>query len=376
MNYLISLIVLLGSTTLYAAEKMSYIEYSLRQAEKTKYENLENYKKNTRKNKKTANTAQVSQQNGRVLQEVSTTRAGRTRIIKNIQQPTMKKIGNDLSFSYYAQFLGPSLGGDYQSGATYNRFNTGQDDNGNAMDATGSYQVFHALTIGYQLSLNTKVYYGYSFQDDINDGIKYEEENLDGSTSEWERSKGPSDNNKRAGFTFFNVINNDYVSLSLNTFYEFASTTGADGHEMEYGLGIAPTLSIKSDVSGLSYGISSEIQRNYYKNNEYYAKFFDGSSSTIKTKPQTLLVSVSPYLNYIISDLVTFKSSLQFDWDQKGDEVNSNDIYNKNLDDIAKIGLGFNLGSGISTGLYLDIALEEASLAKTAVGANINFNVF
>lgn len=378
MNFLISLVIFFGTASVFATEKMSYIEYSLKKAEKIKYENLENYKKQTLKKKETVNedTTIVPSQNGRILQEVSTSRAGRTRIIENIQQPAMKRIGNDLSFSYYAQFLGPSLGGDYQSGATYNRFNTGQDYKGDPLDATGSYQIFHALTIGYQLSTNTKLYYGYTFQDDINEGIKYRTKNFDGSYSEWERGKGPSDNNKRMGVTFFNVINNDYVGLSLNTFYEFPSTLGSVNSDMSYGLGIAPTLSIKSNIAGLSYGISGEIQRNFYEDQEYYTRFSDGTRNNIPTRHQTLLINISPYLNYIISDLVTFRTALQFDWDQRGDQVNTFEDYNKNLDDIAKIGLGFNMGSGISTGIYLDIAIEDPSIEKTALGASVNFNVF
>ena len=309
------------------------------------------------------------------MQEVSTKKSSINRMIQPIEQPALKKLGNDLSFSYGVQFLGPSLGGDRQSGATYNRFKTGQDWKGDAQDATGSYQFFHALTLGYQLNMNTKLYYGYTFQDDINEGIEYETTNLDGSTTTYERQKGVSDNNKRIGATFFNVVNNDYVGLSLTTFYEFASTVGSDGKDMEYGLGIAPSLYFKSDVAGLSYGISAEIQRNFYKQQEYYTRC-GNQDCPIPTKYQTLLISVNPYVSYMLSDMTSISATLQFDWDQKGDEVESFEVYNKNMDDILKLATNFSLAPGINTGLFLDIAIEDPAPEKTALGLTANFNVF
>ena len=370
MKFMLSLLFLVSTSSLFAEEGMSYIEYSLRKEEQSKFKNLENYKKNTKKKK--ANEAVVSTQNGRVTQEVSTQKSGRTRIFQTIQQPTLKKIGTDLNLNYYTQFLGPSLGGDYQSGATYNRFNSGQDYKGDSNDPTGSYQVFHAITIGYQLSLNSKIFYSYSFQDNINKGIEYTVQNENGTESTYYRNKGPSDNNKRMGVNFFNVINNDYVSLSLTPFYEFPSTYGSETSDMNFGLGLIPSLSIKSNIIGLSYGVGAEIQRNFYDRNQHN----DCETCNYPTRFQTLVVNVTPYLNYQISDLSTFKTSLQFDWDQQGDEVNSTEKFNKNLDDTIKYGFGFNMGSGIATGFYLESALEKASLARTALGLYAGFNLF
>lgn len=373
MNFILSLILLVSTTSLFADEGMSYIEYSLLAKERAKFKNLEEYKKSLKKRKK--NTAVVSSQNGRVMQEVSTKKSSINRMIQPIEQPALKKLGNDLSFSYGVQFLGPSLGGDRQSGATYNRFKTGQDWKGDAQDATGSYQFFHALQLGYQLNTNTKIYYGYTFQDDINDDIEYQETNLDGSTTTKTRNKGISDNNKRIGATFFNVINNDYVGVRLTAFYEFASTVGSDGKDMDYGLGIAPSLFFKSSISGLAYGVSAEIQRNFYKRQEYDPGYCNGPCP-IQTKHQTLLINVNPYVNYMLSDITTVGATLQFDWDQKGDEVESFEVYNKNMDDILKLTTSFNLAPGINTGLFLDIAIEDPAPEKTALGLTANFNVF
>ena len=373
MKIIFSLLFLLCSTTLFAEEGMSYIEYSMKQTELAKFKNLENYKKNTQKKK--ANTAIVSSQNGRVLQEVSTKKAAPSRMYQTLEQPALRRLGNDLSFSYGVEFLGPSLSNQRQDGSTYNRFKTGQDWKGDDQDATGSHQFYHSLTLGYQLSQNTKIYYAYTFQDDINDGIEYETTNLDGSTSTWERDKGVSDNNKRIGATFFNVINNDYIGFSMTTFYEFASTVGSDNKDMDYGLGIAPSLFFKSSTPGLSYGVSAEIQRNFYKKQEYYSKC-GSEDCPIATKHQTMLISVSPYVSYMLSDITTVSSTLKFDWDQKGDEVEDFDVYNDNMDDIVKLGMSFNLAPGITTGLFLDIALEDPNTEKTALGLNANFNIF
>ena len=49
------------------------------------------------------------------------------RIETKPSKPAFRKYTEKLSFNYFAQFLGPSLSSDYQPGATYNRFKTGQD---------------------------------------------------------------------------------------------------------------------------------------------------------------------------------------------------------------------------------------------------------
>jgi len=289
--------------------------------------------------------------------------------------PKFRKYTENFFFNYGMQYLGPSLSGDYQDGATYNRFKTGQSWNGTEEDATGSYQIYHTSAFGYNINQNLKLSYTYTFQDDVNDKIKYKSYNTDGSYSEYERSKGVSDNNKRLNLYVMNIYSNKDMYLSSNFFYEFPSTNTSTYEEREYGLGFEPTIGFNHSNSSLSTSLSASIQRNYFKQQEYYQKC-GSSDCPIATRYQTLLVSISGNLNYYLNDYLQFKSSLTFDWDQKGDEVKSTEKYNKNMHDVARVGLDLLIDYGVSAGTFLEFGIEDAGLDKTAIGFNLNLNLY
>ncbi|MBD65772.1 MAG: hypothetical protein CME62_11230 [Halobacteriovoraceae bacterium] len=282
--------------------------------------------------------------------------------------PAFRKYTEKIYFNYFLQFLGPSLSPEYQNGATYNRFKTGQDFKGDELDYIGSHQLFHAITIGYKISHNVLINYGYTFQDDINKGIRY----TDSFGDTQKRDKGVSDNNKRINLTVFNLVNNDYFYINNNFFYEISSTINSGVvQDMEYGLGIEPSINFYHDHAPLSTGVIFLIQRNYFKNNEVT---FEGN--TFPTRYQTLLAQFAPYLNYRIDDYWQFKSSLIFDWDQRGDQVQSTEEFNKNMNDVGRVGLDVLIDYGVVAGTFLEFALEDPHLKKTALGATLNFSLF
>jgi len=116
-------------------------------------------------------------------------------------------------FNYFAQYTGPSLSGDYQSGATYNRFDGGRSTTGKRYDTTGSEQLFQSFKLGYQLPKNMIISYGITYQDNLKKGIKYNE----GAS---ERNYGRSFNNHRISLWIPNILSGSKASLSTNIFFE------------------------------------------------------------------------------------------------------------------------------------------------------------
>lgn len=374
MKLILALIILTNTSLCLADKGMSYIEFTMKQEESARYKNLQNYKKKYKKKKITKNRRKTSKKRiaRKVVQKVSTKKAAPIRIKTQYKAPSTYKVGEALSFNYYVQYNGPSLDeSNYQRGATYSRSETGQDYKGDEYDSTGPYQMYHALTIGYQINNTFKVFYGYTFQDNLYSDVKYETKNEDGSFSENTKNKGPTDNNKRLGLNIFNIIDNSYVNFSPTVFYEFPSTYGSESSDMLYGIGFQPTLSIKNKTPGLTFGVGGEFQRNYFKKNEYLVK-----GNNYATRNQTFLAQIAPFLTYKIGEVTTFKSSLMFDWDQKGNQVNNNDEWNSNMHNVGRVGFDFSLGYGIMTGTFIEFATEEASLNKTMIGANLSMSLF
>lgn len=324
-------------------------------------------KSQTVKKKKVSRRAKLK----KVSQPIATIQAAPQTTTK----PKFREYTERLSFNYYVQFLGPSLSNNYQSGATYNRFKTGQDYKGDDLDGTASHQMFHSVSLGYQLASDYKLSFAYTFQDDLNSDIKYKAKNADGSYSEYVRFKGVSDNNKRVNLFVSNIVSNKYFTINANHFVEFASTFSAEGNDMNYGLGFQPSISFNTGIQGFYTGITSSIQRNYFKRQEYYQKCGE-QDCFYPTRYQTLLAEVGAFANYALNDYVQLKSSIAFDWDQKGDQVDELKDFNKNMDDVGRLGVDVQVDYGVTAGTFVEFALEQASISRTAIGATLNVNLF
>lgn len=296
-------------------------------------------------------------------------------LTKKQEKPLFRNYTEKLSFNYGVRYLGPSLSSDYQDGATYNRFKTGQDIFGLDQDSTASNQYYHSLKLGYGIAKDYTLSYTYTFQEDINKDIEFYQNKWDGSKFTSKRERDISDNNKRINLFVSNIYTHKNFSISSNYFYEFASTNSSLNEERLYGLGVEPTISFRHTNPALSIGLQASIQRNYFKNN---IEFPDcgGVPCNVPNRYQTLLVSVSPYANYSLNDYTTLKSSLIFDWDQKGDEINDTEVFNKNMDDVAEIALDFNIDYGMYAGTFLQVGIEEASLKKSAIGLDFRISLY
>lgn len=285
---------------------------------------------------------------------------------------TLDSILSDFTFGYSVVYLGPSLSQDYEDGATFNRFKSGQDYKGDDTDYIGSYQVYHATRLSYQLTKDVSLSYSYTFQDDLHD-VNYRSKNLDGSTSIYKREGGLSYNDQQMSMWIANVAETNLFYFNMGLVYQLPTTEGSEINEMKYGLGARPSINFKTPVAGLYTGINSEVLRLYYEKEQYDIDC-GGTPCAYPVKNQTLTVTFSPYVNYSVSDKVLLKSSLVFDWDQDGHEVYTNK-YNDNMIDIGNVGADYFLSKNVTLGSSLQFALEDPSVEKTAISFVMNLTI-
>lgn len=284
-----------------------------------------------------------------------------------------KQLTQLISFNYYAKYLGPSLSGSMPQGSTYNRFSTGQDWKDDKGDHTNSHQIFHALSVGIKLPRYMALQYQMSFQDNLNDNIPYQSKNFDGTYSTYTREKGRSQNNDRISLWVPNIHSNNHFFISSSFFYEMPSSEGSQESQLQYGVGIQPTLGFYSPISWLYYGVSASLERYQYPDNQFVPVWcrVDCHKNSNQVRRQKAIYSLSPYMGVIINDKLSLRSSLVFDWDQYGD---SNRL-RENLDDIFSLGLNYSLHSKLSVGAGIEGSLETPSPGKSALFANLLISI-
>jgi len=303
-------------------------------------------------------------------------------ILQKKEKPSLlKETISKFVFNYYVQYIGPSLSDRYQEGATYNRFNGGTDTKGERLDATGSTQVFQSFKLGYKLPKNLILSYGLTYQDNLNEDVSYR---FNGG-GQGVRPYGRSFNNHRVSLWIPGVYSNNSVSLSLNTFIERPTSESSIDSEMHYGLGLQPSLTIYSKVPGLFHGITAGIQRDYYKENE--TKAFhpnwckqpgftcNGVDKIPGTKRTTLFAVVGGYVNYMVGDKTTLKSSIEFDWSQTGNDVKSTEKFGSNLDDVGNLSVAYRIMQQVTVAAGVNFALEEASVDKTSIFGSLDITL-
>jgi hypothetical protein len=303
-------------------------------------------------------------------------------ILQPKEKPSLlKETISKFVFNYYVQYIGPSLSDRYQEGATYNRFNGGTDTNGERLDATGSTQVFQSFKLGYKLPKNLILSYGLTYQDNLNEDVSYR---FNGG-GQGVRPYGRSFNNHRVSLWIPGVYSNNSASLSINTFVERPTTEGSINSDMRYGLGIQPTLTIYSKVPGLFHGINASVQRDYYKENETSAVHPDwckqpgftcnGVDKIPGAKRTTLFATVGGYLQYMVADKTTLKSSIEFDWSQAGDDVKSTERFGNNLDDVGSLSVAYRIMRQVAVEAGVNFALEDASVDKTSIFGSLDITL-
>lgn len=281
---------------------------------------------------------------------------------------------DSITFSYGLQYLGPSLGHSYQNGATYNRFNTGQDFKNDDLDPTGSYQIYQSFALGYKLSKAWKLTWSYTFQENLRDNIRYKVFNKDGSIfAVNKRVSGVSYNNQRINFFSNNLFSNNYFFVMSNFFYEMPTTDISRDNDMLYGLGLQPMIGIYSRIPYIYHGIKASIQRDYYRRQEFS---YHCGNMTCLTKQQTLRTNITAYIGYNVTDKLLFQSDFIFDWDKDGNEAEWSQLhhFNRNMDDVLEFGPRYYPGNNMSFGAALQYSLNK--LSSDASALLFNFGVY
>lgn len=302
-----------------------------------------------------------------------------------------RKATTNVKFNYFAQYTGRSLSNNYQDGATYNRFGGGRSPEGKRRDATGSTELFQAISFGYKFKNNMVLSYGMTFQDNLTDNVQFEGDYGQTLT----RSNGRSFNNNRINLWIPGIYSNKNVALTATVFYELPTTHFAKEAEMEYGYGIQPTLTIFSSTPGLFHGITASYERFVYSDYEFYTYRTgnvnpdgtpwinpDGSPmapiqirNPNPVKRRGMIGLLGGYLNYVLSDSFTLKTSIQFDYDQQGNQVGTLNEFGNNLDNIGNIGLGYNVAKGVNLQGGVTFAIEEPEIDKTAIFGSLNLSL-
>lgn len=290
----------------------------------------------------------------------------------------LQKLKGDFTFNYFAKYLGSSLSPDMQEGSTFNRFKTGQDAKGDAQDFRGAHQTFQSFSLGYNITRDVNLNFTHTFQFDENNDVKYEYVGWDGKTYTDTRTPGNSFNNQRINLNVRNIINNSTLYLNTNFYYELPSTEASQNNEMLYGAGLATTIGFYSKVPGLSYGVRAMFERDVYPDDEFYPDWCKQAPYTcdgvIPNRRQTTRVGTGAFMGYMINDNYTFNASVDFDWDQDGDQVRTTD-FNPNMDDIASFSLSYRVNSNINISGGLEASITEIEIERTALFGTLTLNL-
>ena len=291
---------------------------------------------------------------------------------------SLRQIKGDFTFNYFVKYLGSSLSPDMQEGSTFNRFKTGQDAKGDEQDFRGAHQTFQSFKLGYNITNDINLNFTHTFQYDENNDVEYEYVGWDGKTYTDKRTPGNSYNNQRVNLSIKNIINNKTLYLNTNVYYEIPSTEGSQDNEMLYGAGLSTTLGFYSNVPGLSYGLRTMLERDVYPDDEFYPDWCKQApyscDGVIPNRRQTTRVGVGSWLGYMVNDDYSISASVDFDWDQDGDQVRTFE-FNPNMDDIASFSVNYRVNSNITVAGGVEASITRVELDRTALFGTLNLSL-
>lgn len=270
-----------------------------------------------------------------------------------------KHILRNTSLAYYQQFLGPTLSG--PSNQTYNVYQEGLDT---PRSGRAPLQSFHTLTLKQRLTDSWAIGASVAAVNGYTDPVQ----NRQGVVNRGDTAFF----NTRASVYFPNVTTS--IGSFFSTFsWEFPTSEIARENRQKGGWVIAETLAFKLPSYKWSAGISGQVYRLYYQNSQRAAVFQNGERAT-PTQLQTMIVSVSPYLNYRIDDHFQLGSTLVLDWDQRGVQENSRE-FNNNLPHRARLTATYfpTLKYLTSVGVFTQ-ALVKFRPETTALGGEFALN--
>ncbi len=297
--------------------------------------------------------ANANSQNSLQGNNVITTKMPKTTLGKQILQNT--------SLSYYHQVLGPTLGGPVNE--TYNVFQEGTDQ---PNTGRAPIQSFQSALLRYDINSDWGV--GASLA--MSNGYTGAVTNTD--------RKGNVVN--KADNQFYNARAHVYMPmLDLSVFnlystfsYEAPTSTISRQDNMNMGLVLTENLSIKtSPANKWSGGMTGQIYRMFYGHNNQKKVPGCDPDVCIPTQLQTQIITVSPYVNYRVSDKWNIGNMAIFDWDQRGVQANSRE-FNNNLPHRVRSTVSYypNFWNITNIGIFTQ-ALMKFRPNTTAVGAEI-----
>lgn len=272
------------------------------------------------------------------------------------QRSLGRRILDDMSLSYYQQFLGPTMAG--PTGQTYNVFQEATDTPGSGQ---APMQSFHAVNLRYQINTDWAMGATLSAVNGYTENVQTRDRN----------DLAVTNNNETS---FFNA--RAYLSLpavrfaagTLFTTLSFEAPTSVISrqNDMRYGVVLANSFALNLPGYRWTAGVMSQFYRMYYDDN-----LVTSCSGCIPTAMQTLIISGGPYVNYRFSDRWQVSSLLTFDWDQRGLQTGSRE-FNNNLSDRGRMTLSYfpqKLKYLQSVGLFSQ-ALIKFRPETTAFGAD------
>ncbi len=267
-----------------------------------------------------------------------------------------KKFFRNTTLSYYQQFLGPALSG--PATQTYNVYQEGLDT---PRSGRAPLQSFHTLSLKYK----------------INDswGVGGSIAAVNGYTEPVQNRRGVVNTGDT---TFFNTRISAFlpnlnapVGTFFTTFsYELPTSQIAKENRQRFGWVLNETLAFSLPSYKWTAGISGQIYRLYYENSQRQAVFANGFRSA-PTQLQTMIVSISPYVNYRFNDHYQLGSTVVMDWDQRGYQENSQE-FNNNLPHRGRVTATYfpSVKYISSVGLFTQ-ALLKFRPGTTAVGGEL-----
>lgn len=304
----------------------------------------------------------------------------RADIVTERPENKLKKAMSNFTFNYYAKYLGPSLSNDLKNGATFNRFETGQTNTTRKdLDFRGSEQIYQSFKLGLRLPNNMILSYGVTFQDNLNSNVEYTYTNWDNSQSVYKRVKGRSQNNHRASLWIPGIYSNNLFYIGASVYYERPTTDASQEADMRYGAGIQPSVGFFSSVPGLFYGFGVSLERDFYDEYHRMPDWCKEPGYTCEgvypiVNRQVFRASVSPYLNYYLSDKVLLKTSLSFDWDQMGNQLGTTKL-NNNMDDVASAALSYMFNNNVNVSAGVEASISNPDLDRTALFGTLGLNI-
>jgi len=276
----------------------------------------------------------------------------------------IRDIGQDLHFTYYMSFLGPSPGLGW--GETYNVF---RDSFGNS-----PYQMLHVGNLSYALNPRWTIGMTLAGVNDISKKVQ------NGTRTDFGPTASPADNTEVPNYTrnereWFNAriyiitpnANFDFGYLTTNFAFELPTSEDAKDDKLKYGVVLTNNLGLYSPNPKWSYGFTSQIIYYLYDDPEFLP--FQGA--TIPVRYQTMLVTVGPYVNYSLSDSYQIASKIAVDWDKQGNQKIAE--FNNNLPHWGRLALNrlFRDSALMQVGVYSQFMLEEASAKRTVFGFDL-----